>query len=195
MKSLLFALTSILLFASTGNPVEEYLSVEGPLNFNKTEFHLKWTDQPNEQYYIQEYLPKNESLENFNQMMTIHLFDTDISLKDAVGQKVGELTERKKSDPVCNFQVTKSPDGKEIIVDFLLGESKGDEMTVVEFNVYHYRQIDLSKKEKGIAVYAYSKRSYGDNITDFFRTLKDERNARLNEMISSDKPTIKRKKK
>ncbi|WP_127844583.1 hypothetical protein [Psychroflexus aestuariivivens] len=195
MKSLVFALSSLILFAFTVDKVEDYLSVKGPLTFNKTDFHLKWSDKPNDEYYIQEYLPKDESLESFNQMLTIHLFDTDIDLEGAVSQKVSELEERKKTDPVCNYQVTESPDGKEFIVDFLLGESNDDEMTIVEFNVYHYRQVDLKKKDKGIAVLAYSKRSYGDDITEFFKTLKAERNAHLNEMISSQKPSIKLKKK
>jgi hypothetical protein len=195
MKSLLITFTSILLLAFTGDTVIDYLSVEGPLKFNQTDFELKWSDKPNDKYYIQEYLPKEENLNDFNQMLAIHLFDTDIKLKDAVSQKVNELNKRKETDAVCNYQVTESPDGKEFIVDFLLGESKDDKMTIVEFNVYHYRQIDLNKKDKGISVYAYSKRSYGDDIIEFFKTLKADRSAHLNEMISSKKPEIKLKKK
>ena len=62
-------------------------------------------------------------------------------------------------DAVCNYQVAESPDGKEFIVDFLLGEGKDDKMTIVEFNIYHYRQIELAENHKELAVYAYSKRS------------------------------------
>ena len=191
MKSLLLIFTSILLLPITGETVIDYLSVKGPLKFNQTDFELKWSERPNDYYYIQEYLPQGENLNEFNQMLTIHLFDTDIKLKDAVGQKVKELNKRKETDPVCNYQVTESPDGKEFIVDFILGESKDDKMTIVEYNVYHYRQIDLNKKGKAIAVYAYSKRSYGKNIIEFLKNLKADRNAHLNEMISSEKPRIK----
>lgn len=120
LSTLLFSFTTI-----TDNPVDR-LGVKGPLEFNKINFKLAWSDKPNDNYYIQEYLPDGENLESFNQMLTIHLFDTDIKTKDAVGQKVRELTERKKTDDVCNYQVTESPDGKEFIVDFLLGESKDD---------------------------------------------------------------------
>ena len=190
MKSLLIAFTSLLLCAFTGDTVIDYLSVEGPLKFNETDFDLKWSDKPNDNYYIQEYLPKGENLNDFNQMLTIHLFDTDVKLKDAVNQKANELDKRKKTDDVCNYQVTESPDGKEFILDFLLSESKDDEMTIVEFNIYHYRQIELGKKHKAIAVYAYSKRSYGNGITDFFNTLGEDRNSLLNEMISTEKPII-----
>ena len=184
LSTLLFSFTTI-----SDNPVDR-LGVKGPLEFNKINFKLAWTDKPNDIYYIQEYLPDGEKLESFSQMLTIHLFDTDIKTKDAVGQKVKELTERKKTDAVCNYQVTESPDGKEFIVDFLLGESKDDKMTIVEFNVYRYKQIEISKKKKAIIVYAYSKRSYGDNITNFFKTLKADRTNYLNQMISADIPTV-----
>lgn len=196
MKILTLAI-SIILFSFTtikDNP-KDNLGIKGPLKFNKTSFELKWTDKPSNIYYIQEYLPKGENVNNFNQMLTVHLFDTDIKLKDAVSQKERELDERKKTDDVCNYNVTESPDGKEFIVDFLLGESKDDKMTIVEFNVYHYRQIELSKNHMAIAVYAYSKRSYGDDITKFLKTLNNNRIIHLNEMISIEKPIIQIEKK
>jgi hypothetical protein len=191
MKTILIALSTLLFSFTTftDNPVDR-LGVKGPLEFNKINFKLAWTDKPSDIYYIQEYLPDGEKLENFNQMLTIHLFDTDTKTKDAVGQKIKELTERKKTDAVCNYQVTESPDGKEFIVDFLLGESKDDKMTIVEFNVYRYKQIEISKKKKAIIVYAYSKRSYGDDITNFFKTLKTDRTNYLNQMISADIPNV-----
>lgn len=188
MKTILIAL-STLLFSFTNSPIDR-LGVKGPLEFNKTNFKLAWTEKPSDIYYIQEYLPEGEYPERFNQMLTIHYFNTDLETKDAVGQKVKELTERKKTDAICNYQVTKSPDGKEFIVDFLLGESKDNKMTIVEFNVYRYKQIENFRKEKSIIVYAYSKRSYGDDITNFLTTLKDDRVSYLNAMISAEIPTV-----
>ena len=189
--SLIFISAICLSFTRIMDAPIDRLGVEGPLEFNKTSFKLAWTDNPKDNYYIQEYLPDGEKPESFNQMLTIHLFNTDIKTKDAVQQKVKELTERKKTDAICNYQITESPDGKEFMVDFLLGESKNDKMTTVEFNVYHYKQIEIGKKKKAIIVFAYSKRSYGDDITKFFNTLKNDRTDYLNAMISSDFPTVK----
>lgn len=191
MKKTLIALSALFFSFTTAsdNPVDG-IGVKGPLEFGKTNFKLAWTDKPNDRYYIQEYLPDGEKLESFNQMLTIHLLDTDIKTEDAVGQKVRELTERKKTDAVCNYQVTESPDGKEFIIDFLLGESKNNQMIIVEFNVYRYKQIEIAKKRKAVIVYAFSKRSYGEGITAFFKTLKDDRTEYLNEMISADIPTV-----
>ncbi|MBP6303787.1 MAG: hypothetical protein KA501_10425 [Bacteroidia bacterium] len=184
LATLLFSMTTV-----TENPIDR-LGVKGPLVFNKTNFNLSWTDKPNESYFIQEYLPEGEKADSFNQMLTIHLFNTDVSTKEAVAQKIKELNARKKTDAVCNYEVNESPDGKEFIIDFLLGESKNDRMTIVEFNVYRYKKIEVSKNRKAVVVYAYSKRSYGDGITEFFKTLKQDRISFLNQMISADLPAV-----
>lgn len=192
MKQYLIFLTTILMsFTTFKNDPVDRIGVTGPLTFNKTTFNLSWTDKPNGIYYIQEYLPTGEKSESFNQMLTLHLFDTEIKVKDAVKQKTKELDNRKKTDPNCNYQVTESPDGKEFIVDFLLGESKGDMMTIIEFNIYHYKQVDLGDKKKGILVYAYTKRAYGDDITPFLKNLRDDRTDLLDVMIGSEIPTVK----
>lgn len=191
MKYTLIVLSlSFFSFTTPSDKVEDRLGVKGPLKFNNVNFNLVWSDKPSEKYYIQEYLPEGEKVESFNQMLTIHLFDTEIKIKDAVQQKIRELTKRKKTDPVCNYVVTESPDGMEFMVDFLLGESKGDEMTIVEFNVYRYKQVDLGANKKGILIYAYSERSYGEAITPFLKTLKDDRTEYLNQMISDELPVV-----
>ena len=192
MKTLLVSLSLFLLsFTIFTDTTDDRLGVKGPLEFNDVKFNLAWSDKPSEMYYIQEYLPEGEKLESFTQMMTIHLFVTDIKTKDAVQQKIKELNKRKKTDAVCNYEVTESPDGKEFMLDFLMGESKNDEMTIVEFNVYRYKQIEISNNKKAIIVYTYTKRSYGEDITDFFKTLGDDRTNYLKQMISADIPTVK----
>ena len=190
-KYLLVLATALCSFTFISSTPVDRLDVAGPLTFNKTDFNLAWTDKPRDTYYIQEYVPTGEKVENFNQMLTIHLFDTDTKLKNAVQQKVAELKERKKTDPTCNYQVNESPDGKEFLVDFLLGESKDDKMTIAEFNIYRYKQVDLGSNKKGILVYAYSKRAYGDDITPFYGNLGSDRTKLLNEMIASEMPGIK----
>ena len=79
---------------------------------------------------------------------------------------------------------------KSLLLTFYSGESKDDKMTIAEFNVYRYKQIEIAKKKKAIVVYTYSKRSYGDDITTFFKTLKDDRINYLNQMILADIPPV-----
>ena len=185
-------LITILLFSFTkSDNVVDRIGVNQSLKFNKTTFNLKWTDKPNDTYFIQEYLPKGEVVDSFTQMLTCHLFIANMSIKEAVKSKTNELDLRKKTDGVCNYVVTESPDGKEFIVDFLLGEYEGDLTRIVEFNVYKYKKVKLGKKGNGILVFAYSKRSYGDDITPFFGELRKERRKHLNEMIAFELPKVK----
>ena len=191
MKIILLAISSLLIsMMSVSDDITDRIGVKGPLEFNGFSFNLAWSDKPRDNYYIQEYLPPGEKVESFDQMMTIHLFVTDMNVYEAVQQKGKELTSRKKSDPLCNYQITESPDGKEYIVDFILSESKGDEMTIAEFNVYRYKETDLGNNQKGLLVYAYSKRSYGDGITPFLKNLKDEKINYLNEMALTSIPDV-----
>ena len=84
MKTMLIVLSILLssFTTITDKPIDR-LGVKGPLEFNNINFKLAWTDKPNDIYYIQEYLPDGEKPERFNQMLTIHLFDTEIKIKDA----------------------------------------------------------------------------------------------------------------
>ena len=186
---LLFSVLFLSFTTINSNPIDK-LGVKGPLEFNKTRFNLAFANHPRANYYIQEYLPAGETVEKFNQMMSIHLFQTELETVDLVNHKIAELTERKKTDGVCNYEIIESPDGKEFILDFLLSETKGDEMTIVEFNVYHYKEIQVGDDQKAVVVYAYSKRSYGNKIIKFLKNLKDDRTTHLNQMIAAKMPEI-----
>jgi len=182
---ILFSFTNIL----QGQPVDR-IGVEGPLEFDNTSFHLVWSDKSDDNYFIQEYLPEGEDLESFNQMLTIHLLESDIGVKGAVGHKINELTERKKTDPLVNYKLIESPDGKEFIIDFIVGEHEEDITTIVEFNVFRYTEIKLSKKRKAIVVYAYAKRGYGTDTRTFMENLSSYRNKYLKEMTSIKIPSV-----
>lgn len=174
---------------SKDNPIDR-IGVTGPLMFNQVNYNLAWSDKPRDTYYIQEYLPEGENVNSFSQMLTIHLFDVDITIEDAVKKKINELENRIKTDAACNYEVYKSPDGKEIIIDFTLGESKNNEMTIAEFNIYRYRNIELGNNKNGLLVYAYSERSYGEKITDFYKSLKTNRPELINMISLSELPVI-----
>jgi len=189
-KVILVSVTALMSFTRFGPQPVDRIGVRGPLTFDKTTFGLAWTSKPTDSYYIQEYLPNKENADHFNQMLSIFLLVADIQAKDAVQQKIEELNERKKTDPTCNYIVNQSPDGKEYMLDFVLGESKNNKMDVEEFNIYRYKQVALAKKGNAILVYAYSKRAYGDGITPFLKNLKSDRVKLINVMVASEMPTV-----
>ena len=111
-------------------------------------------------------------------------------VKSAVQQKIQELAARKKTDPTCNYQVNGSPDGKEYLLDCRLGESKHGQMAGAEFSIHRFRQVELGGGRKGILMYSYSKRGYGDGLTAFYKALPAERGDLLNSMIAGEVPTV-----
>ena len=91
------------------------IGVAGPLTFGKTAFELAWSNQPSYQYYVQKYLPKGETLEDFSQQLAIHLVITNAKPEAAVQEQIRYLDERQDSfDPVVNYAVSKSPDGRRL---------------------------------------------------------------------------------
>lgn len=191
MKNALCLLAILLMsFSTVREEPTERIGVKGPLEFNETNFTLAWSAHPNENYYVQEYLPKNETAEHFNEMITIHVFVMDVAVDDAVNQKINELTKRKETDKVCNFSVMKSPDGKESILDCLLSSGSNDKVDIVEFIIYRYKQVELKNNKKALLIYSYSKRRYDDKIAQFLGNLKKERTALLNVMTVEKLPEI-----
>ena len=190
---ILLCLASIVLMSFTPvhkTPIER-IGVKGPLEFNKTDYMLAWSQRPNVDYYVQEYLPRNETVKQFNQMLTMHVFVKDVSVEDAVLQKEAELIQRKATDKVCNYSISQSPDGKEKLVDCVLSTEKYGQLTIVEFIIYRYRQIELENHKKGLLIFSYSKRSYGTDILPFFTKLATDRKNLLNLMIAMELPKIK----
>ncbi len=188
MKLLITFFATVLISLTNSSDVKEYLGVGGPIVFNGESFHLKWSSKQGN-YYIQEYLTDNDSLPRFNEMISLFVLNENISIKDAVQAKIAELDAAKKIDPVCNYAVTEAED-KTIILDFLRGESVEGFMTIVEFNVYRYKQIKLGKNKKAIAVYAYSKRAYEAAITPFLKSLVKERPVLIDNTLNTDLPEI-----
>lgn len=189
-KNLLVLIVSLMSFTTISNEPVDRIGVKGPLIFNKTTFQLAWTSKPTDTYYIQEYLPKGETADHFNQMLSIFLLVGNTKLETAVQQKTKELDAKKMTDPTCNYMVNENPGKTEYMVDFLLGESKNYKPEIQEFNIYHYRQVDLGNKKKGILVYAFTKRAYGEDITPFLKNLKTDRVDFLNQMIEAVKPSV-----
>jgi hypothetical protein len=189
-KYLLLFSVALLSFTNIQNPIDR-IGVAGPLKFGNIAFNLSWSEKANDNYYIQEYLPNGENAANFNQMLTIHLFTVEITAEQAVEQKIKELDIRKKNDPACEYHMTKSSDGKEYLLDFVLSEKGNSDAAIVEFNIYRFKQINLDDNRNGIFVYAYSKRAYGNKSMHFTTDLQAKRLDLLKQVSAAKIPIIK----
>ena len=173
MKKLV--VTSFLLFLSIvvhSQNVENYLEIEKTIKFDNQNYNLVWSSHPNEFYYKQEYLTKEQTLDKFKSMVTIDFLKGDFKVKDLVNQKIQELENAKKSNPIINYTVLEK-DG-ETIIDFLMSTSSkdGKKLLVVERNIYRYTNIE-TEKTKGLLLFSVSERAYENEMGEFFNKLKN----------------------
>ena len=185
-----FALFSAVAFTVSKEVPTDYLGVKGPLSFNGTKFNLAYSSNPKPTYYLQEYLPEGENASEFNQMLSIFLVIDEADAIKFMETKQAELDAKKKTDAVCNYSTTKSPDGKEHLLDFLVSYSKDNKLASVEFNVYRYKQITVKDDKKATLIYCYHSRIYKDKIPSFLSSLKESRINYLNKMISAEMPDV-----
>jgi hypothetical protein len=190
MKNLLlFCFAALALLSFKSDDIQEYLSVSGPLEFDDKSYSLKWTTKI-DNYYVQEYLTEGDSLSNFEEMISLFVLNESVSVEDAIQLKIQELNEFKKTDPVCNYAVTFGPKNSGTLIDFLRGESVEGIITLVEFNLYRYKQIKLGKNKKAVLIYAFSKRATGTDIMPFLTSLKEGRIDYIDKIFEVELPEI-----
>ena len=166
--------------ASAQDMVVDYLHVGKTLKFQGKKFELKWCQHPIEAYYLQEWLPKGETFDNYEQMLTVSLaFSEVLTVQDAVEAKIQELEERKKSDKCCNYLVYEN-DG-EFVIDFLVSDGADGKLNLVEVDIHHYKPVTVNGK-KAVQLNFYSRRAYGDDIIPFLESLKDKKDGWINEL-------------
>ena len=191
-----FVITAFLLFLSivvNSQNVENYLETEKTIEFDNQKYDLVWSTHPNEVYYKQEYLPKEQTLEKFKSMLTISFLKGAFKVKDLVNQKIQELENAKKSNPIINYNALEKEG--EVILDFLMSinSKDGKQLLVVERNIYRYKNIE-TEKTKGCLLFCLSKRAYDNEIDDFFNELTKNKNSLLIKVGNIDFPEINPKK-
>lgn len=155
--------------AQNKNKGHDYLNIPGPFKLNLKEYNLVWSSHPNDNYFKQEYLSSDEDIDKYNSMVLIEFIKGDFNLKDVIDQKVAELQEIKKSNPIVSYEIFESNNG-EYILDFLVSKNSkdGQKILIAERNIYRYILI----KNKGVLLFALSERGYEKNMEDFFKDLK-----------------------
>ena len=175
MKAIIILITSMLCcLGVSAQTVTEYFDVGNPIKYCGTKYSLVWSARPQENYYVQEYLPKGESLEHYNQMFTVSVIFGDITPLEAVQAKIAELEQRKKTDPVTNYLVAEN--NGEYILEFIVGDSSDGKMNIVEVDVHYYKQMTINGRNESVLSF-YSGRAYGDDIMQFIQSIPQKRNA------------------
>ena len=169
---------------------KDYLGIPGPLAYNKSAYNLAWSSHPADSYFKQEYLPANERSETYSNMLIVEAVVGDVSLQNAVSDKVNELEQRKQTDAVTNYQLIENKAKGEYILDFVLSESAGSKTSVVEWNTYRYMKLNDKSGKKGIVLFSYSRRAYGNASANFLKSLRTERLNDINYISGYSVPQV-----
>ena len=142
------------------NGITDYLHVPGPISFNQQEHLLAWSSHPTDNYYKHEYLPKGQNPERYQQMIMLEVALGDIVPLDIANAKANEIEGRKGTDALAGFTLAENKRTGEILLEFMLSEGTGD-AAIVEWNCYRYKSYAGPSGQKGIMLFALSKRGYG----------------------------------
>jgi hypothetical protein len=177
-----FALMAMPIAAQT-----ERLGVAGPIAFEGQDYALAWSAQPSTGYFKQEYVPEGQVVETYEQMFLVEAVTGPISPRDAAASQVRTLEARRGADPVRNYQLMQNETSGEVLLDFLISDLKADPV-VVEWNAYRY--VSLPSGE-GVALFAISKRGYGDDGARAFMTaLGEMRTEAINALAAYQLPKV-----
>lgn len=194
-KLLPFLLVSFLFsIASHGqkNKTVDYLTVPGPVVFNKQTYQLSWSSHPSANFYKQEYIQKGDSADRFTSMVLLDVMTGNVNVKSIAAAKLAELKKMKESNPVINYNSFNNPATGEYMIDFLLTANGADgKMSIAERNVYRYVSFTDKAGKKGVLLFGVSTRSYGDDITPFLVSLKTTKQLLVNEVAAYKVPAIK----
>ncbi len=165
----------------------DYLHVPGPIQFNKTSWHLQWSSHPAANYYKQEYFTTGDNVEHFSKMLSIDYLRGQATVKDLAGHKVAELKKMKESNPMVQYQVFEK-DG-EVLLDFLVSANNADgkRIDILERNVYRYVAM---KDPSGVVLFSLSERAYGKDVTAFLNRLKTGMEASRNAVAAFAIPAV-----
>ncbi len=184
---LIIALISTLLLRAQS--VQDIMSVPGPLTFNGTEYFLNWSKQNSKILSIQQFLPRDEYLNEFENLLTFNYFNKDIDMEMAVRQKIENVQNLAKDDKFASVNMIESPDGKEFIVEYTLSQSDGSSKPFFEYNIYRFKKIAL-QEYKTLLILSYTKRYY-DDFKNAKKINNKEKGSLLTEMVNFVIPEIK----
>lgn len=176
-------------FVKAQESAQSILSIANPIEFDGTEFFLNQSKQRSKTLFQEQYIPKDESLEHFNQLMDFSFFNKEIEMELAVRQKVEMVQQREEKDKFAKVNVTESPDGGEYIVDYFISESPANGDSYVEYNIYRFKQSEIGG-QKTFLMISYAKRIYGD-LKSAAKSLSKQRNHLMSTMIEYKIPEVK----
>ena len=153
------------------------------IEFQEETYELAFA-QANQFEAINEYIPEEETLEEWSSLIAIRTYAGRKDYRELAGRLVQAL---KQKNPLAKAAIHTSPDGKRSMVDFVTWDIEAE---VTEFNVFIYQ---LTPDGQGVLAQQYAERAYGkEEGLELLRELKERRPKLLAEVGEFKFPTIRK---
>ncbi len=172
-------------------PVQDFLSVPGPLQFNSSSYFLSWSAHPSADFFKQEYLAKGVNPDSYKSMLLLDVVTGNKDTKSLLAAKVVELKKMKETNPLIQYEVIRNAGTGEYMLDFLLSANAPDgSIAVIERNVYRYSSFTSKTGIKIVLLFGISTRAYGKEATTFLSVLKIKRKDLVNQVAQYKLPQV-----
>jgi hypothetical protein len=191
-KLFLVVLTFVFVGLTTtkAQEVKNYYGIPKTLKYGDVEYKLAASYHPSKNYYKQEYVPANESVDHFNRMLIVDLYITDAANKTIAQAKEKELSKRKATDVACNYEQFENSELNEYMLDFILSDANQDKISIAEHNTYRYKNYTDKAGHKGVLLVGASQRAYLEKIGDFWKWIKENKIKNINTLAAYEMPQI-----
>jgi len=163
----------------------------GPdISFLNNVYSLVWAADPTPNYSKSEYLPAGESLPYYNNMLLVERM-SGVSVTDTVRAQVRFIQERRETDAGAKiFDLIENPNTGEVLLVFALTAPDKDREIIWEWNTYRYSPVQTSNGERGVRLFGYSVRTYGNDerVYDFLEEIDNKRSEFINAVANAKIP-------
>lgn len=170
--------------------VDDLIGVKGPLVFNKTEFQLSLSGQPEKNLTLHVYLPKGEDLDTYNQKVSLIVLDTKKDVDGVIKAKIKDLITRQKTDFNCTYSAIDLVEGKEMLVEYIQTEMNGKKLSEAEFHISRVKWLTDHDKGSYMLIYTYSWRTYDEEATDMIKNIQTYKTEFIQELSKKEMPEV-----
>lgn len=166
---------------------QDSLQVPGPIHFQGQDYNLVWTSQPAPNYVKQEYVPDDQEVKNFRNLILVELVVGDVTPAQAAAYQIETINARKANDPIVNHHVIQNENTGEVLLDFLISDLRADP-PIVEWNAYRYAPYASGQ---GTVLFGISRRGYGtDGTREFMTKLSSIRSEAIDALATAFMPSV-----
>jgi len=168
-------------------------SIPEDIEFLDEVYSLAWTSDPTPNYSKAEYLPEDEELPYYYNMLLVERL-SGLSLKDVVRAQVDFIKGlRENEDPARGGKILnmmENPNTGEVLLVFVMSAADEEREMIWEWNAYRYSPVQTANGEEAVQLFGYSVRHYGndDSVYDFLEELDDANAERVNAVLSAQIP-------